>query len=234
MKNYVDVAVSKELRKKYDIRSIPICKGDIVKIRNGKLKGEGGKVINVNHSRELISIEGVTSSKTDGKQKERRIKPQKLIITKIDFTRQERLDRIREVARMKNFTIVEPTPEELSPEPEEKVQEQVESGTAETVVETEESTQIPPKGEGEVELPETEEEPKLPEAEEDEMSVPEEGPEEGDLKPEGALESPQDDTESTKKSSPRPRKKTVKKEDSDIEDDSGSKKGGRKKNDKQD
>jgi len=225
MKNYVDVAVSKELRKKYDIRSIPICKGDIVKIRSGKLKGEGGKVIKVNHSRELISVEGVTSTKADGKQKERKIKPQKLIITKIDFTRQERLDRIREVARMKNFTIVEPTPEELEPAQEENTAERAASeAQPQEQVEPEESIDTDKSIKKE-----PEEEAELPELEEEVSASHEKEPE---VKEKDNVE--HDDTAEVKKTRPRTRKKSADADNSDVKEDSESKKGGKKKNDKQD
>ena len=234
MMNYVDVAVSKELRKKYDIRSIPICKGDIVKVKSGKLKGEGGKVINVDHSNGLISVEGVTSTKADGKQKERKMKPQKLVITKIDFTRQERLDRIRRVAQMKNFTITEPTPEEIAPEPEEKPAELPETG---------ETVQEPPV------LGNVDTEPSEPENPEANETTTEPNESEGELAEKEELSLPDEEAEedssdkdtsdiegkkAAKKSTSRSRKKPESAKDSDKAEESAPKKGGRKKIDKQD
>lgn len=234
MMNYVDVAVSKELRKKYDIRSIPICKGDIVKVKSGKLKGEGGKVINVDHSNGLISVEGVTSTKADGKQKERKMKPQKLVITKIDFTRQERLDRIRRVAQMKNFTITEPTPEELAPEPEEKPAE-----PSEIVETSQEPSALGDTNMGEAEpesseasetaMESNESEDEL--AEKEELSLPDEETEvDSSVKDTSDTES----KKTAKKSTSRSRKKPETAEDSDNAEETAPKKGGRKKVDKQD
>ncbi|MCL4420764.1 MAG: 50S ribosomal protein L24 [Candidatus Thermoplasmatota archaeon] len=224
MMNYVDVAVSKELRKKYDIRSIPICKGDIVKVKSGKLKGEGGKVINVDHSKGLVSVEGVTSTKADGKQKERKMKPQKLVITKIDFSRQERLDRIRRVAQLKNFTITEPTPEELAPAPEEKPAEPSaleDTSTGETVAESPEASETGKESnESEDEFAETEE-----------LSLPDEEPE-VDSSVKDAPDT--DGKKTTRKSTSRSRKKPETAEDSDNAEETAPKKRGRKKVDKQD
>ena len=66
-----------------------------------------------------LSVEGITSTKADGKQKEYYVDIGHIVITKLDFSRQERLNRIREIAALKKITIVEPTPEEMTTAPEE-------------------------------------------------------------------------------------------------------------------
>lgn len=113
----INVSLNSDLRKRYGLRSFPIADGDIVKIRSGSRKGEGGKVVAVDHATGKISVEGITIAKADGKQKEFYLNPSNLVITRLDFSRQERLDRIRKIAAMKKITIVEPTPEELAPPP---------------------------------------------------------------------------------------------------------------------
>ena len=42
LENKINVAINRDLRKKYGIRQFPIVKGDIVKIISGSRKGEGG------------------------------------------------------------------------------------------------------------------------------------------------------------------------------------------------
>ncbi len=116
----INVSLNSELRKRYGLRSFAVSKGDIVKIKSGSRKGEGGKVIEIDHVSGRISIEGISIAKADGKQKEFYMDASNLMITRLDLSRQERLTRIRKIAEMKKISIVEPTPEELAPPEEEK------------------------------------------------------------------------------------------------------------------
>ena len=59
--------MSKELRTKYDVRSIPVRKGDTVKVVRGTFKDREGKVQTVYRKRWCIHIEKVTKEKTNGK-----------------------------------------------------------------------------------------------------------------------------------------------------------------------
>lgn len=154
----IKVTLNSDLRKKYGVRSFPIAVGDIVKVMSGKRRGEGGKVIDVNHANGRISIEGVTIAKEDGKQEALFLRPEDLSITKIDFSRDERIQRLRRIAAIKRITIEEPEPEpepapeeeaapepaEVEPEPEE-VEEadtpEVQEAEAEEAVDSEEATE---------------------------------------------------------------------------------------------
>ncbi|MEM0155516.1 MAG: 50S ribosomal protein L24 [Thermoplasmataceae archaeon] len=136
IKNTFKVFLSKDLRKRYGIRSFPIAKGDIVTIEAGSRKGEGGKVIEVDHVSERISIEGITVSKADNKQKAFFVDPSNLKITRLDLSRQERLQKIRNLAAKKNITVEE------EPEPVES-----EAKTAEETPETEDSSNQKPMSE---------------------------------------------------------------------------------------
>ena len=51
--------LNKELRKKYGKRSIPIRKGDEVKVMRGKFKGKTGKISIVNIKKQKVAIEGI-------------------------------------------------------------------------------------------------------------------------------------------------------------------------------
>lgn len=160
----IKVTLSSDLRKRYGLRAFPISAGDIVKIKSGKRKGEGGKVIGVDHTSGLVSVEGISVAKADGKQTEMFLKAQDLAITKLDFSRDERLQKIRQVAAIKRITIQEPEPEpeEAEEEPAEMEAEAKEVKEAdtpdETAVEHEEEPEKEPQEEAEEEKSESEEE----------------------------------------------------------------------------
>ena len=58
--------LSKELRTKYDVRSIPVRKGDSVKIMRGSFKDREGKVSTVYRKKWCIYVEKITREKTNG------------------------------------------------------------------------------------------------------------------------------------------------------------------------
>jgi large subunit ribosomal protein L26e len=58
--------LNKELKTKYDVRSIPVRKGDTVKIVRGIFKGREGKVQTVYRKRWYIHVEKITKEKTNG------------------------------------------------------------------------------------------------------------------------------------------------------------------------
>jgi len=58
--------LSKELRKKYGKRSLPVRKGDEVKVMRGKFKGKKGKINEINLTKLRASIEGIQRQKKDG------------------------------------------------------------------------------------------------------------------------------------------------------------------------
>lgn len=136
----IKVSLDSDLRRKYGVRAFPIAVGDIVKVSSGKRRGEGGKVIEVNHANGRVSIEGITIAKEDGKQTAIFLRPENLHITKLDFSRDERIQKLREIAAIKKITIEEPEPEP-EPEPEEpetvdaEAQEVEETDTLESAAE---------------------------------------------------------------------------------------------------
>jgi large subunit ribosomal protein L26e len=58
--------VNKELKTKYDIRSVPVRKGDTVKVMRGIFKGREGKVSTVYRKKWAIHVEKITKEKTNG------------------------------------------------------------------------------------------------------------------------------------------------------------------------
>ena len=58
--------VNKDLKSKYEIRSIPVRKGDTVKIMRGNFKGREGKVTTVYRKKWAIHVDKITKEKTNG------------------------------------------------------------------------------------------------------------------------------------------------------------------------
>ena len=65
-RKFLSVNLSKELRKKYQIRNIELRKGDVVKIMRGKFKKKQGKVLLAETKSQKIHVENVQVKKNDG------------------------------------------------------------------------------------------------------------------------------------------------------------------------
>jgi large subunit ribosomal protein L26e len=59
--------LSKDLKTKYEVRAIPVRKGDTVKVMRGTFKGREGKVITCYRKKWCIHVEKITREKTNGK-----------------------------------------------------------------------------------------------------------------------------------------------------------------------
>jgi large subunit ribosomal protein L24 len=66
VKKKLSVNLSKELRKKYGKRNIPLRKGDTVKIMRGKFKKQKGKVTKILRNIGKIYIENIQIKKIEG------------------------------------------------------------------------------------------------------------------------------------------------------------------------
>ncbi|KAL1987446.1 hypothetical protein VTN96DRAFT_3828 [Rasamsonia emersonii] len=88
--------LSKELREKYNVRSIPIRKDDEVTIVRGSNKGREGKVTSVYRLKYVIHVERVNREKSNGQTVPIGIHPSKVVITKLklDKDRENILERI--------------------------------------------------------------------------------------------------------------------------------------------
>jgi large subunit ribosomal protein L24 len=83
---HMSVHLAEELLLKYNIRSIPVRKGDTVKIMRGALKGHVDKVAKVNLKKCMVNVENATIAKADGTQLPKWIHPSNLLITKLDLS----------------------------------------------------------------------------------------------------------------------------------------------------
>ena len=75
--------LNKSLRDQYKIRSLPIKRGDEVKILKGKGKGKTGKVVQVYRKRNVIYVDKVNREKQNGQSVFLPIRPCHCIIEKL-------------------------------------------------------------------------------------------------------------------------------------------------------
>lgn len=86
--------LSKDLRKKWGIRSLPIRKDDEVVVVRGARKGSKGKVVQVYRKKWVIHIDKLTKNKANGAPYQIPIHPSNVAITKI----REAKDRLARIA----------------------------------------------------------------------------------------------------------------------------------------
>ncbi|KAL2147949.1 hypothetical protein VTI28DRAFT_4 [Corynascus sepedonium] len=96
-RNIMSAPLSKELREKYNVRSIPIRKDDEVQIVRGLNKDKEGKVTSVYRLKYVIHVERVTRDKATGQSVPIGIHPSNVVITKLklDKDREDILARIK-------------------------------------------------------------------------------------------------------------------------------------------
>ena len=89
---FVSAPLSRELRDKFGIRSMPIRAGDKVMVRKGSFKGKTGKVSEVDLKRLFVKIEGITRKKADGTEIPVKFRPWNLVITDLNLKDNRRKD----------------------------------------------------------------------------------------------------------------------------------------------
>jgi large subunit ribosomal protein L24 len=87
---FLSARLSDELREEYGKKSIPVRKGDTVKIMRGDFVGHEGKVEKVSLKKGRIYVEGVTVRKADGTERFYPIHPSNVMITKLEMKDEER------------------------------------------------------------------------------------------------------------------------------------------------
>merc|ERR1712000_552785 len=95
-RSIMSAPLSKELREKHNVRSIPIRKDDEVTIVRGSNKGREGKVTAVYRLKYVIHVERVSREKSNGQSVPIGIAPSKVEITKLnlDKDRESIIERI--------------------------------------------------------------------------------------------------------------------------------------------
>ncbi len=82
-RSMVAAHLSKELREQYKRRSMPIRKGDEVKIIRGDNFGKTGEVTKVDALKYMIFVNGVNVKRTIGTEKQMPIEPSNVVITSL-------------------------------------------------------------------------------------------------------------------------------------------------------
>jgi large subunit ribosomal protein L24 len=89
-RKFISSHLSKELRTKYQRRSIKIRTGDRVKLMRGQFKNKTGKIEKINTKQRKIFIENVHNLKKDGTKVPYPIHPSKLLVLELDLTDKKR------------------------------------------------------------------------------------------------------------------------------------------------
>ncbi|MEK6913981.1 MAG: 50S ribosomal protein L24 [Nanoarchaeota archaeon] len=83
--------LSKDLRKKFKKRNLPVVKGDIVKIMRGKFKNKTGKVTEVITGISKIKVEGIMVKKQDGSKANIKMQPSNVQIIELNLNDKKRM-----------------------------------------------------------------------------------------------------------------------------------------------
>merc|ERR1719453_2901317 len=79
----MSASLSKELQKKFNVRSLPIRKDDEVMVVRGTFKNRDGKVTTVYRRKYVIHIERINREKNNGAVVNLGVHPSKVVITKL-------------------------------------------------------------------------------------------------------------------------------------------------------
>ena len=92
----ISVRLSKDLQKKYNVKKMPVHKGDSVYITAGDFVGTEGKVLTVDYKKQRLTIDGISREKADKSKILYPIHTSKMIIRrfgKMDKSRKKILER---------------------------------------------------------------------------------------------------------------------------------------------
>jgi large subunit ribosomal protein L24 len=88
---FLNTNLSKELRKKYGKRSLPLRKGDEVLVMRGGFSKKKGKILEVNLKRLRVTVESLTRKKIDGTKVNVYLNPSNLQIQSLNLEDNKRL-----------------------------------------------------------------------------------------------------------------------------------------------
>jgi len=87
----ISANLSKELRKKYGKRNMPLRKGDEVKILRGEFKGKSGNIDAVSLKKLKVMVEGIFRTKKDGTKVSVYLDPSNLQIRELNLDDKKRM-----------------------------------------------------------------------------------------------------------------------------------------------
>jgi large subunit ribosomal protein L24 len=91
--------LNKDLRKKYNRRSFPLKKGDIIKIMRGKFKNKTGKIELVDLKKLRVTVDGIYNTKKDGTKVNVYFDPSNLQIKELNLEDKKRRDVLEKTKR---------------------------------------------------------------------------------------------------------------------------------------
>ena len=95
----LNVHLSKDLREKYNTRSIRVRKGDVVKVLRGQFKGQSGKIETVDIKKTRVTVTKIEVSKKDGTKALYPLNPSNLVIEELDLSDKKRLEKFNSEAK---------------------------------------------------------------------------------------------------------------------------------------
>ena len=179
-RKWIAAHLADDLILKYKRRSLPVIKGDTVKVMRGDFKGYVGKVRSVDTKKGRLEIEGVIITKVDGKKVPRPVHASNVVITKLNLTDPWRRKKLEEGL-----------PEEVKKEIEKEAEEQIKELAEEEAMAEEEMEETEEIEEEEI-TEEIEEEEEVAEEKEEEEVTEEEEEEAGEEAEEEAKEEAKD------------------------------------------
>ena len=86
----MSVKLSEELREQFKRRSLPVKKGDTIKVMRGDFKDHEGKIEKVDLKNYRVMIEGMSVQKPDGNKVYHSVHPSNIMILELDLEDDER------------------------------------------------------------------------------------------------------------------------------------------------
>ncbi len=118
-RKWVSSHLEENLLLKYDKRSLPVVKGDTVRVMRGSFRGHEDKVVKVDTKKGFVEIEGLIMAKADGNKIAKPIRPSNVIITKLNLTDKWRRGKLER-------GVSEEVKKEIEKEAEDQIKEQEE------------------------------------------------------------------------------------------------------------
>jgi large subunit ribosomal protein L24 len=170
--------LAENLLLKYDRRSLPVVKGDTVKIMRGNYRGHEDKISKVNVKDQTVEIEGVTLTTAKGTKIAKPIDASKLLITKLNLTDKWRRQKLESgLSETAKKEIEKEAAEQLKErEAAKKAAEEAAKAEEKQKEEAEKETETPPEEETKTLPEETTEQPAAPEKAAEEIPEEKEPP----------------------------------------------------------
>ncbi|MDD5087106.1 MAG: 50S ribosomal protein L24 [Candidatus Nanoarchaeia archaeon] len=91
---FLNAHLSKELAKKYKIRSLRVKKGDKVKIMRGQFRKKTGKIEKISLKNSKVYVNGIEMIKKDGTKVLYPIHPSNILITELNLDDKKRAEKL--------------------------------------------------------------------------------------------------------------------------------------------